>query len=179
MSAILQKLPFYDRPSAVQVRGQSISIHPDQLIVWVSLSEIGLPQLHPETPRMPAVLDTGCTHSFVIREQHLRDWAGIHPQYFPRLKSTRVYGAAAPQLAANLWLHANRPGHSEVDASRPPFRLETQPGIAVVPESVGAGRPRLPLIGLRALRWNRLLLTIDGDRRLVSLRTCRRRWFFG
>jgi hypothetical protein len=145
----------------------------------VSISEAGIDQLHPNAPRFPAVLDTGCNHSFVIRERHLIEWAGIHPDYLRRLRPTRIYGSLAPQMTANVWLHPNRPGHRDDFSGQPPFLIESEPGIAVVPKAVGDGNPRLPLLGLRALRWNRLHLAIDGDRRRVNIRTRRRFWLFG
>jgi hypothetical protein len=39
--------------------------------------------------------------------------------------------------------------------------------------------PRLPLLGLRALEWSGLYLTIDGEHRRVGLRTRHRFWPFG
>lgn len=68
-----------------------------------------MPELHSKTPKFPAVVDTGCNHSFVIRERHLFDWAGILPQYLRTLRPTRVYGSAVAQWAANIWLHPNQP----------------------------------------------------------------------
>jgi hypothetical protein len=41
-------------------------------------------------------------------------------------------------------------------------------GISVFEESAA---PRLPLIGLRTIVANKLRLLIDGDRRLVTLKT--------
>ena len=79
MSAIVRNLPFYDHATAVEFRGRSIPVKHDQIIVWVSLSEMGQRQLDPNAPRLPAVLDTGCNHAFVIRQRHLVEWAG---EYF-------------------------------------------------------------------------------------------------
>ena len=176
MPGILRNLPFYDRPTNVQVRGRSIPVKRDQIIVWVSLSEIDLEQLDPNTPRFPAILDTGCNHSFAIRQQHLIEWAGIQPDYLPKLKSTRLHGSVVPQLSANIWLHRNLSGDRDEFSARPPFQLETEQGIAVVPEAEGRGEPRLPLLGLRAIRWNHLHVAIDGHRRLVNIRTRWRLW---
>lgn len=99
MPIIIRDLPFYDRPTSVQVRGRSVVVRRDQIIVWVSLSEIGRRKLDPKTARFPAILDTGCNHSFVLREQHLVEWAGIHPDFLHRFGPMRLYGMAMPQLA--------------------------------------------------------------------------------
>ena len=46
-------------------------------------------------------------------------------------------------------------------AAVPAVRLELPDGIAVWPERVPGGR-RLPLFGLRALRWLGMRLSVDG-----------------
>ena len=176
MPAVIRNLPFFDRSTTVEVSGRPVPIKHDLIVVWVSISEAGIDQLHPTAPRFPAVLDTGCNHSFVMRERHLIEWGGIHPDYLRRLRSIRIYGSLVPQMAANVWLHPNRAGHRDDFSGQPLFLIESEPGIAVVPKAVGDGNPRLPLLGLRALRWNRLHLAIDGDRRRVNIRTRRRFW---
>ena len=179
MPAILRKLPFYDHPTTAQVGGRSVAVKRDQIVVWVSLSEIGLRQLDPLTPRFPTILDTGCNHSFVIRERHLLDWTGIPPGVLRRLASTRLHGKPVGQFAANVWLHPNRPGHRDEFSGQPPLLLETNQGIAVVHDTESDNHPRLPLLGLPALRWNHLHMSLDGDRSLITIRTPRRFWFFG
>ena len=179
MPVILRNSPFYDHPTTAEFSGRSVAVKRDQIIVWVSLSEMGSPEFDSRTPKVPAILDTACNHSFVIRERQLIDWAGIHPEFRHRLGSTRLHGNLVPQLAGNVWLHQNQPGQRDEFSARPPFRLETNRGIAVVPETENAGHPRLPLLGLPALRWNHLLLSLDGDRSRITIRTRRRFWFFG
>jgi hypothetical protein len=68
---------------------------------------------------------------------------------------------------ADLWVHPNLPG-SRDPAPGPSVRLELPDGIAVWPDQVPGGR-RLPLLGLRALRWLGLRLSVDGATGLVSL----------
>lgn len=179
MPAIIRNIPFFARPTTVQVRGRSVRVKHDQIIVWVSVSEMGLRQLHRDTPRLPAILDTGSNHNFVIRRSQLLQWAGIHPEYLRNLGPTRLHGRTLPQLAANVWLHPNRTGLRDEFAGEPPFLLECQGGIVVIPELHDQAEPRLPVIGLRAVRSNNLHLSIDGRRRQVSIRTSRRFWVFG
>jgi hypothetical protein len=174
--AIIRNIPFFDRPTTVQVRGRSVRVKPDQIVVWVSVSEMGLRQLHPDTPRLPAILDTGSNHNFVIRRSQLLEWAGIHPEYVGSLGPTRLHGRRLPQLAANVWLHPNRPRVRDEFAEDAPFLLECQGGIVVIPEKHDQAELRLPVMGLRAVRRNNLRLSIDGRRRLVSIRTSRRFW---
>ena len=178
MQAIIRKLPFFDLPNTVQVRGQSVRVKRDQIIIWVSVVEKGVRTLHPDTPRLPAILDTGNNHNFVIRRRHLVDWAGIHPEYLRNLGPTRLRGRILPQLGANVWLHPNRPGHRDELAERPPKILECQGGIIVIPEADDRNEPRLPVVGLRVIRWNKLHVSLDGARRRVSIGTTRRFWLF-
>jgi hypothetical protein len=179
LTAIIRSLPFFERLATVEVRGHSVPVRQDLVTVWVSILEIGLRELDPRTPRFPAVVDTGCNHSFAIPEQHLVQWAGAHPECLRRLRPTRIYGSLAPQLAANVWRHPNRPGHRDEFSGQPPFPVECEAGIAVVPESAGDGNPRLPLLGLPAFRRNRLYLAVDGNRQRVVIRTRRKFWILG
>jgi hypothetical protein len=57
--------------------------------------------------------------------------------------------------------------------------LECQGGIIVIPDPHDQAEPRLPVIGLRAVRWNNLHLSLDGRRRRVTIRPSRRFWLFG
>ncbi len=179
MARIIRNLPFYDHATTVEVRGRPVEVKRDQMIVWVSLSEMGMRHLDRNAPRLPAVLDTGCNHALVIRQQHLVEWAGVRAEHLRRLRPTRVYGTSAPQLAANIWLHPNQPGRRDEFSAQRPFLLTTEQGIAVVPRAADQGNPRLPLLGLRAIRWNHLHLAIDGDRLRVHIRSRPRFWILG
>ena len=58
-----------------------------------------------------------------------------------------------------------------------PFCLELDQGIMVYPAG-SPNAPRLPVLGLRGLKWARLRLAIDCEHLRVGLRTPRRFWFF-
>ena len=49
-------------------------------------------------------------------------------------------------------VYPNRQGKRDEFAERPPFPLECQNGIAVIPEDDERDEPRLPVFGLRAVR---------------------------
>ena len=66
VSAILRDLPYSDRPSTVEVYGRTFAVKRDQIILWISLSEKGLEQPDPRTPRFPAILDTGCNCNLLM-----------------------------------------------------------------------------------------------------------------
>ena len=72
MARIIGELPYFDQPTTVEVRGHSLSIKREQIVLWVSVVEQGQAQLDPRTPRIPAILDTGCNHNFIINYQYFR-----------------------------------------------------------------------------------------------------------
>ena len=180
MARIIQELPYFGRPTSVEVRGRLFPVKRDQIVVWVSVADRGSDQLDPRTPRIPAILDTGCNHNFVINQQQLSDWAGIHPDYLPKLATTRVGGENVSQFAGNVWIHPNVSVKRDELTHGPPFQLELMPGIAVYPAKRGTPvRPRLPLLGLRAFQQSGLRIAIDCGRKRVNVRTRSRFWLFG
>jgi hypothetical protein len=178
--SIIRDLPYFDQPSRVQVRGWSFPVKRDQIVLWISLTEKGIPQPDPRTPRFPAILDIGCNYNLLINERHLTAWAGIQPGYLRQLVRMRVAGEHVSHLAANAWLHPNLPSQRDELASQPPCLLELLPGIAVYPAKEGQPLyPRLPLLGLRAFRRAGLHIAIDCRRARVTIRRPRRFWLFG
>ena len=178
MPRVVHKLPFFDKATPLAVAGERVVIKPDQIVVWVSLGEAALPFLHANALRIPAVLDTGLSHNFAIREEHLLAWAGLHPQSLPVLGHLRLSGLPANLLGGHVWVYRNKPRERDMLLEVPPFRLELDAGIAVYPGGT-VNAPRLPVLGLRGLRRAGLHLAVDCDRCLVYLRTPRRFWFFG
>ncbi len=176
MTTLLRDLPYFDSRTVVVVRNREVPVKPQQIVVWVSLAEIEQSELVSGTPRFPAILDTGFSHNFGIREEHLDQWAGMRPGYFRKIGDVRVNNVAAWLHQADIWLHRNRPGKRDEMRDDRPFCLELNQGIVVYPaESPNA--PRLPVLGLRGLKWARLRLAIDCEHRRVGLRTPRRFWF--
>ncbi len=170
---ILDRLPYWTKPApAVVVRGQSMPVRRYQVIVWVSVSvrAPGSVEWDPRAPAFPAILDTGNTFTLAIFQRQLIQWAGIQPRLLRRLGTINEGGTAYPCHEADLWLHSNVPGRRDRRGDRPPLRMSLAKGIAVYPDAASRP-PHLPLLGLQALTENNLHLTIDGERRLVSLRT--------
>jgi hypothetical protein len=61
--------------SQIVIPGHTVAIKRYQIVVWVSLAYQGQRLLPPSAARFPTILDTGTTHDFIIKEEHLRDWA--------------------------------------------------------------------------------------------------------
>jgi hypothetical protein len=177
MPIILRDLPFFEAPTALLFQGRHVRIKADQIIVWVSITESGERNLHPSHPFFPAILDTGHNHNFSIRDEHLIRWAGFDPRYLTKSRHLRIAGDRLPVLEADVWLRPNERGKRDVPAEKTPFSLNIDLGIVVYPKGA-PNAPRLPLLGLRALRRAELHLTIDCRRRAVKLRTTRRFWLF-
>jgi hypothetical protein len=178
VTTILRDLPYFDVRTVVTVRNREVPIKPQQIVLWVSLAEIEQSRLVSGTPRFPAILDTGCSHNFGIREEHLTQWAGVRSAYLPRIGDARVNDAAVSIYDADVWLHRNQPGKRDEMRDDPPFSLELDQGIVVYPAG-SPNAPRLPVLGLRGLKWAGLKLSVDSGRFRVRLRTPRRFWSFG
>jgi hypothetical protein len=164
---ILDRLPIPMTRTPVFVGAESVHLKEAEIIVWISLAPAKAVTWNPTTPRFPAILDTGNTHNFAIQEQHLIRWAGIRPEMVRLLGHIRHAGQRIPLRAINLWLHRNEPGQSAVSTSQ--HLLVLPRGIAVYPD--GVNYPRLPLVGFRAILSNSLHLAIDGEQKVVNLRT--------
>ena len=177
MPIILRDLPFSVRPTTAVFEGRHVTIKADQIVIWVGTAERGQAEFPPSRPFFPAVLDTGNNHNFAIREDHLIRWAGLDPRYLDRKGEVWIAGDRLPLFQADVWLRPNAPGERDRPADQVPFCLNLNTGIAVYPPAIPRP-PRLPVLGLRAVRWANLPLTIDGRRRLVTLRTTPRYWFF-
>jgi hypothetical protein len=150
--SIVRKLPFFKTRTSVIVRGQEVPIKADQIIVWISLAAEGENSLDPDHPRFPAILDTGHTHNFSIREQQLVEWAGLDPRVLTKLGEIRIGSDRLPLLDVDAWLHPNVPGKRDVATGRSPYCLELDEGIAVYPRSITMA-PRLPLLVCQRCDW--------------------------
>lgn len=174
MPKLLDRMPFPNSRAVVQAPVGLIRLRPDQLIVWVSLTHSRVDVPNPRAVPFPVILDTGFSHSLAIRERHLIDWGGLRPDMLMSRAATRDRGTRVSLHVANVWAHPNRRGTREPDDKCPPHLVRAFEGISVYPGDF----PRLPLLGLRAIAENDLLLTIDGRRREATLRTSAGWWPF-
>jgi hypothetical protein len=106
------------------------------------------------------------------------EWAGLTVHDLAWTGRARFAGREFPLRDAAIWIHPNRPGSRDAFDGRPPYRLHLPRGIMVWPREIRGAR-RLPLLGLYAIREAGLLVSINGRRRRVGLRTPWRFWPFG
>ncbi len=155
---ILDRLPFGDRPHLIAVRGESVDVYRNQIVVWISIDN--------EQRPLPAILDTGHGHNLSIGRSQLERWSGAA---LKRIGELEIDHQRVVQYAAALRVHRNEPGRAALRGDS--YLLEMPQGISVLEKDA----PRLPLIGLRTIVANRLRLIVDGDRQRVTLKT--RGWF--
>jgi hypothetical protein len=167
MTQLLRRCPYFDKATHVTVGGESVLVRPHQIVVWVSVTLREMQEWNTAIPRFPAILDTGHTHNFSVSEDHLRHWAGVTPELLPLIGHVRELDRRIPLRNAGLWLHRNESGERD-RLTGVPARLLVPRGIAVYPAD--AGFPRLPVLGLRAITANRIVLRVDGERRELSAR---------
>lgn len=175
MPHLLDHMPFTEEAGEVVVRGERVPVRANQIIAWVSLTLRRVMSPDPRAVPFPVILDTGHTHSFAIQARHLVEWAGIDIEALPRLGYVQDRDVRLPLRAANLWVHANERGMRDRLADRPPHPVEAKYGIAVYPTG---NFPRLPILGLRAIAENGLVLKVDGPTRKATLRTAYKWWPF-
>ena len=174
MAIFVRNQPFFSTPTKVTVNGREVSVKADQIIVWISLTAGGTARLDPGTPRFPAILDTGHTHNFSIQEQQLIEWAGVDPRVLTKIGEIRVGKDRLPLFrAGSLALSEHAVGKTDLAAGRAPVCVELDAGVAVYPRSMDTA-PRLPLLGLRAMRLAGFRLAIDCDALRLTIRTATR-----
>jgi len=167
---ILDRLPIPEDRESLRFGNRYVTIHPNQILVWVSvhMSEVLMPEK--TIPKFPALLDTGNNFGFSVQDRHLREWAGIDPNLLHVSGEITIEKKVVMRREATVWLHPNIPGRQDMADGRPPFRLDFSMGIAVYTQDAVPPGPRLPLLGLPAFLENDLELWLDPERRYVTVR---------
>lgn len=161
-------MPFFDKSSEILVRRESVRLRSNQIILWLSLSRRAIPVGDPIRQPFPAILDTGHTHSFSIHDRHLHEWCGIRRESLPSLGAINDRGTHVTLHPVLIWAHVNKRGQRDLITQQEPFPIKATGGIAVYP---GNDFPRLPILGLRAIAENGLVLKVDGRKRRATLRS--------
>ena len=173
---ILDRLPIPGDRRSLRFGDRYVTIHANQVLVWVSVGLSGVLTPEANIPRFPALLDTGNNFGFSVQDRHLREWAGIDPALLEFLGDIEINEQVVTRRKATVWLYPNVPGGQDTVGGGSPFRLELSKGLAIcTPSAVPAG-PRLPLLGLPAFLENDLDFWLDPERRHVTVqpRTWRR-----
>jgi hypothetical protein len=181
MRQILRSLPFYAQENHAVAPGVYERVRAHQVIVWVSVTAVGVRSLPGDAGRFPAILDSGHNDIFTIKPTHLRQWTGKRLSEFPE-DAIRILGKdkiEVPTRRANVWLHPNTPDkRDEVDSNNVPYCIEVESGIIVMGDYEQVGNDartktlagfRLPLLGLRGLVEGRCQLHVDCEKLRLDL----------
>jgi hypothetical protein len=74
---ILDRLPISQHRMSLRFGDRFVTVHRDQILVWVSVHLSRVLEPEQNVPRFPALLDTGNNLGFSVQDRHLHDWAGI------------------------------------------------------------------------------------------------------
>jgi len=173
---ILDRLAIPEDRTSLRFGDRYVTIHANQILVWVSVHLSGVLVPDENIPKLPALLDTGNNFGFSVQDRHLREWAGIDLGLLEVRGDISIEGRVVTRRAATVWLYPNVPGQHDASGRWPPFRLSMSKGIAVYTPDAGTTGPRLPLLGLPAFLENDLDFWLDPKRRYVTVqpRTWRR-----
>jgi hypothetical protein len=167
---ILDRLPISEDRTLLRFGDRYVTIHANQILVWVSVHLSGALQPEENIPSFPALLDTGNNFGFSEQDRHLREWAGIDPGLLEALGNITIEGKVVTRRDAAVWLYPNIPGRLDAVGGGPPLRLDLSRGIAVYTQNAVSPGPRLPLIGLPAFLDNDLDFWLDPEGRHVTVR---------
>ena len=132
MTAILRRLPFYEREDEVTVGLERIPVRPYQIIAWASITAHEIVQLPPHAPRVPVILDAGIgTASDAALAMELGCSAV--------LLATAVTRATDPEAMATAMRHAVIGGRLAYGAGRVPQRFWAQASRADASTSLRTG----------------------------------------
>ena len=108
---IIDRLPIPEEGWKVPIPDGAEEVRPYQIIVRVSITAENVQDCPPETPTIPAILDTGNNHNFAIRQEHWDRWIHWAPR---RIGQINVSGFIVPLFEAKVWIHSNREGTVEL-----------------------------------------------------------------
>jgi hypothetical protein len=172
MPALIQRLPFGPARSELQLTvplGNPVPLLTDQIVLWVSVAPLG-DELPPDSPRFPAILDTGFNNGFLLQKSQLIGWAspGVYEHCDRSGVILRSAGELIPLYYASVWVYPNIPGSRDPRPNGTPFYLDIPGGIALTPSGSRVTKS-LPLIGTAAIRHSNLRVQIDGGRETVDI----------
>lgn len=125
-----------------------IDIYHHQIVLVASLSRADVLELPNDVQRFPVVLDSGFNGTVLIKEDHLRHWAGISKAELEPKTTLNFEETEISVREATLWLYLNVPLSRTKYLNSPPVQFEIDPGIFVAPNDFPR---RLPLLGLKTL----------------------------
>jgi hypothetical protein len=175
MPVIIQDMPWVTDDAGEDIRSPdgSLLICPttkrpvrvchDQIVVWASLAPVTLASLPSGFPVFPLLIDTGFNDSFLMQSQQAWVWmtSTICNQLPVNRHRLPVPDAYIPNRLASVWLHPNLAGSRDRNKAGAPVQLQLEFGATLAPS--GPYAREKPLLGMRAIRFNKLKIRIDGQ----------------
>jgi len=150
--------------------GQPIRVFHDQIIVWATLTRGSHVPPSPNAVLFPVLLDTGFNDAFLMQQRQVEAW--LMPAFLAGVGLTgRGLSLGQERILGwdlALWLYPNVPGTRDPDPAGSPVRLRLPLGVPLTPPGSAYTKEK-PLLGLRAIRFNRLSLRLDGARERMWL----------
>ena len=174
----VREMPFANKKRNESILGLAVDIFAYEPVVWVSVTRPEVIALPPDAPRFLAIVDSGNTVAFNIREDHLLAWTGLKAVDLPPAATAKVTDASGKSAhfkrrQAKIWLHPYPEG-----TGLGTLDLQIAGGILVY-EPLQTGQPaaanlqpvgpHLPLIGARAFFPLKLEVLIDYKNLRVTI----------
>lgn len=144
--------------------GRPLRVYHDQIIVWATLAPNSLVSPAAGAPLFPVLLDIGFNDSFLMQQRQAEAWL---PGLLTTVGQTTGHLALGRERIRGwdlaLWLYPNVPGTRDPDPAAAPVWIDLPLGVTLTPPGSAYSKEK-PLLGLRAVRFNRLTLRVDGRR---------------
>jgi hypothetical protein len=152
--------------------GRPLRAYHDQIFLWATFTADRRTRPTATAPLFPILLDTGLNEPFLMQQRQAETW--MTPAVFTTFQTTGSHIQFGQEriLAWDiaLWVFPNVVGTRTPDPSGNPVHLRIPSGVVLTPPGSAYTKEK-PLLGLRAIRVNNLLLRFDGLRGSVSLDT--------
>lgn len=162
---ILDRLPFFrqERTVYLPMEPDRQTIQPLMVVVQVSLS-IRNRIFGP----IPAFLDSGFNHNFLISRSQFVSWIGMEPDAIEATGRMSFRGEQIILRKVDVLIHRNERGTNTIIPDDPfPWHIDQDRGIAIQNENAN----KLPILGMRSIVRNYLRYIIDGKNDFVTLRS--------
>jgi hypothetical protein len=160
------RVPFSTAERTVAPAGVAVTLRAYQPVVWVRLT----PWEPSDTPlaaiSFPTVVDTGNNHSFLVPGSLFRAWTGLDVRNLEAPHRVLANGILVGCYPFNLELMRVRAGQPTEHRAA---HLKTDRGVVVIPEDQESRFPRMPVLGVRTLCFNRVTFTLNGARQTFAL----------
>lgn len=142
-----------------------IPVRRPKIIVGMSITLASIYTYPTSSLVFPTILDLGCNQGLEIDERHLLRRNGTRKDPFDLVKRhqpTKRGERGYDYRTANIWLHLEPYTGPKFKGPKMPYLLTASDEIVVMDPSTAAPDPRFPLLGLKAIKDNKLIIRVEG-----------------